>query len=190
VDRLSQGRRHSASGDEKHQPAILVRDSSARSARSTSSFRAHLMVKDGDESRLRRAREDSARNTRQDITAVSRELSNFSRPATQGSPSSAKSTESSAMEISPRACAKLRRKRRWQDHQEYSIPRGVHINVQEGDHVKAGEASSMARSTCTTCSPSSARSSRNRTWSMPFRRFTASRASTSTTSTSRRSRAR
>src|SRR5436305_4780461 len=23
---------------------------------------------------------------------------------------------------------------------EYSIPRGVHINVQEGDHVKAGEA--------------------------------------------------
>jgi len=30
---------------------------------------------------------------------------------------------------------------------EYSIPRGVHINVQEGDHVKAGEASSMVRST-------------------------------------------
>jgi len=23
---------------------------------------------------------------------------------------------------------------------EYSIPRGVHINVQEGEHVKAGEA--------------------------------------------------
>jgi len=34
----------------------------------------------------------------------------------------------------------LRRKRGWQDTKEYSIPRGVHINVQEGDHVKAGEA--------------------------------------------------
>ena len=47
--------------------------------------------------------------------------------------------------------------------------------------------SSMVRSTCTTCSPSSVKSSRKPILSTPFKRSTASRASTSTTSTSKSS---
>ena len=74
--------------------------------------------------------------------AVCRAWSNSSKPASPRiPPSSAKSTALSATAKSPRACAKSTSKREdGKTSKEYAIPRGVHINVQEGEHVRAGEA--------------------------------------------------
>ena len=59
---------------------------------------------------------------------------------------------------------------------EYSISRGVHINVQEGEHVRPASRSLTGRSTRTTFSPSSAKSTRRLTWSTRFRKSTGCRA--------------
>jgi len=154
-------------GDEKHQPAILVRDSSGKVRKKyLMPSRAHLMVKDGDEVQAGDVlREDPARTTKtKDITAVSRALSSFSRPQTQGSGRHQRNRRRRPLWRYRQGHAQsLRRERGWQDHQGILHPRGVHINVQEGTTSRPVRPSSMARSTCTTCSPSSAKSSRNRT---------------------------
>ena len=77
---------------------------------------------------------------------------------------------------------------------EYSVPRSVHVNVQEGERVRAGDqlidilaAASMVRSTRTTFWPSSASRNCSATWSTRSRRSTARSPLPSTTSTSKSS---
>ena len=75
--------------------------------------------------------------------------------------------------------------------QEYLIPQGKHLHVQEGDRGRArATGSPRARSTRTTSSGSRASRRCRSTWSTRSRRSTASRACASTTSTSRSSCAR
>jgi DNA-directed RNA polymerase subunit beta' len=69
---------------------------------------------------------------------------------------------------------------------EYSIPRGVHINVQEGEHVRAGEPLIDGPLNPHDLLAVLGEKYTRRTWSTPFRRCTACRASTLTTNTSRR----
>src|SRR5256714_917821 len=132
-------------GDEKHQPAILDRDSSGKIRKKyLMPSRAHLMVKDGDEVQagdvLGKIPRETTKN--KDITGgLPRrgELFETRKPKDPAVISEvdgvvrygeiAKGMRKIYVESEDRKTTK-----------EYSIPRGVHINVQEGDHVKAGEA--------------------------------------------------
>jgi DNA-directed RNA polymerase subunit beta' len=182
-------------GDEKHQPAILVRDSSGKVRKKyLMPSRAHLMVKDGDEVQAGDVLAKIPRETTKtkDITGgLPRVVELFE---TRKPKDPAVISEVDGV-VRYGDIAKGMRKVYVESEdgkttKEYSIPRGVHINVQEGDHVKAGEALIDGPLNLHDCSPSSAKSSRKPTWSTPFRRSTASRVSTSMTSTSRPSRGR
>jgi DNA-directed RNA polymerase subunit beta' len=132
-------------GDEKHQPAILVRDSSGKVRKKyLMPSRAHLMVKDGDEVQAGDVLAKIPRETTKtkDITGgLPRvvELFETRKPKDPAVISEvdgivrygdiAKGMRKIYVESEDRKTTK-----------EYSIPRGIHINVQEGDHVKAGEA--------------------------------------------------
>src|SRR6202140_987408 len=136
-------------GDEKHQPAILVRDSSGKVRKKyLMPSRAHLMVKDGDEVQAGDVLAKIPRETTKtkDITGgLPRvvELFETRKPKDPAVISEidgvvrygeiAKGMRKIYVDSDDsRSVAKTTK--------EYSIPRGVHINVQEGDHVKAGEA--------------------------------------------------
>jgi DNA-directed RNA polymerase subunit beta' len=132
-------------GDEKHQPAILVRDSAGKVRKKyLMPSRAHLMVKDGDEVQAGDVLAKIPRETTKtkDITGgLPRvvELFETRKPKDPAVISEidgvvrygeiAKGMRKIYVESEDRKTTK-----------EYSIPRGVHINVQEGDHVRAGEA--------------------------------------------------
>src|ERR1700732_2532072 len=132
-------------GDEKHQPAILVRDSAGKVRKKyLMPSRAHLMVRDGDEVQAGDVLAKIPRETTKtkDITGgLPRvvELFETRKPKDPAVISEidgvvrygeiAKGMRKIYVESEDRKTTK-----------EYSIPRGIHINVQEGDHVKAGEA--------------------------------------------------
>src|SRR5450432_2520396 len=132
-------------GDEKHQPAILVRDSSGKVRKKyLMPSRAHLMVKDGDEVQAGDVLAKIPRETTKtkDITGgLPRVVELFE---TRKPKDPAVISEIDGV-VKYGDIAKGMRKVHVESEdgkttKEYSIPRGIHINVQEGDHVKAGEA--------------------------------------------------
>src|SRR5436309_2068024 len=132
-------------GDEKHQPAILVRDSSGKVRKKyLMPSRAHLMVKDGDEVQAGDVLAKIPRETTKtkDITGGLPRVVELFETRKPKDPAVISEIDGS---VRYGDIAKGMRKVYVESEdgkttKEYSIPRGVHINVQEGDHVKAGEA--------------------------------------------------
>jgi DNA-directed RNA polymerase subunit beta' len=132
-------------GDEKHQPAILIRDSSGKVRKKyLMPSRAHLMVRDGDDVQAGDVLAKIPRETTKtkDITGgLPRVVELFE---TRKPKDPAVISEIDGL-VRYGEIAKGMRKIYVESEdgkttKEYAIPRGVHINVQEGDHVKAGEA--------------------------------------------------
>jgi DNA-directed RNA polymerase subunit beta' len=132
-------------GDEKHQPTILVRDSAGRAKKKyLMPSRAHLMVVDGDEVQPGDVLAKIPRETTKtkDITGgLPRVVELFE---TRKPRDPAVISEIDGV-VKYGEIAKGQRKVYVESEdgktvKEYSIPRGVHINVQEGEHVRAGEA--------------------------------------------------
>ena len=128
-------------GDEKHQPAILVRDSSGKVRKKyLMPSRAHLMVKDGDEVQAGDVLAKIPRETTKtkDITGgLPRVVELFE---TRKPKDPAVISEIDGI-VKYGDIAKGMRKVHVESEdgkttKEYSIPRGIHINVQEGDHVE------------------------------------------------------
>jgi len=131
-------------GDEKHQPTILVRDSAGRAKKKyLMPSRAHLMVVDGDEVQPGDVLAKIPRETTKtkDITGgLPRVVELFE---TRKPRDPAVISEIDGV-VKYGEIAKGQRKIYVESEdgrtmKEYSIPRGVHINVQEGEHVQAGE---------------------------------------------------
>ncbi|MBI1737958.1 MAG: DNA-directed RNA polymerase subunit beta', partial [Acidobacteria bacterium] len=131
-------------GDEKHQPTILIRDSAGRVRKKyLMPSRAHLMVQDGDEASPGDVLAKIPRETTKtkDITGgLPRVVELFE---TRKPKDPAVISEIDGI-VKYGEIAKGLRKITVESEdgrtvKEYSLPRGVHINVQEGDHVKAGE---------------------------------------------------
>ncbi len=131
-------------GDEKHQPTILVRDSAGRAKKKyLMPSRAHLMVVDGDEVQPGDVLAKIPRETTKtkDITGgLPRVVELFE---TRKPRDPAVISEIDGV-VKYGEIAKGQRKMYVESEdgktvKEYSIPRGVHINVQEGEHVRAGE---------------------------------------------------
>jgi DNA-directed RNA polymerase subunit beta' len=131
-------------GDEKHQPTILVRDSAGRAKKKyLMPSRAHLMVVDGDEVQPGDVLAKIPRETTKtkDITGgLPRVVELFE---TRKPRDPAVISEIDGV-VKYGEVAKGLRKTYVESEdgktvKEYSIPRGVHINVQEGEHVRAGE---------------------------------------------------
>jgi DNA-directed RNA polymerase subunit beta' len=131
-------------GDEKHQPIILIRDSAGRVKKKyLMPSRAHLMVQDGDEASPGDVLAKIPRETTKtkDITGgLPRVVELFE---TRKPKDPAVISEIDGI-VKYGEIAKGLRKISVESEdgrtlKEYSLPRGVHINVQEGDHVKAGE---------------------------------------------------
>jgi len=132
-------------GDEKHQPMILVRDSSGKTRKKyLMPSRAHLMVADGDEVApgdiLAKIPRETTRT--KDITGgLPRVVELFE---TRCPRDSAVIGEIDGIvkygEISKGARKIYVQSEDGRTTKEYAIPRGVHINVQEGERVRAGEA--------------------------------------------------
>ena len=131
-------------GDEKHQPTILVRDSQGRARKKyLMPSRAHLMVADGDEVQPGDVLAKIPRETTKtkDITGgLPRVVELFE---TRKPRDPAVISEIDGV-VKYGEIAKGQRKIYVESEdgrtiKEYSIPRGIHINVQEGEHVRAGE---------------------------------------------------
>jgi DNA-directed RNA polymerase subunit beta' len=131
-------------GDEKHQPTILVRDPAGRARKKyLMPSRAHLMVADGDEVQPGDVLAKIPRETTKtkDITGgLPRVVELFE---TRKPRDPAVISEIDGV-VKYGEIAKGQRKIYVESEdgrtvKEYSIPRGVHINVQEGEHVRAGE---------------------------------------------------
>jgi len=131
-------------GDEKHQPTIMVKDSAGRMRKKyLMPSRAHLMVADGDEVQPGDVLAKIPRETTKtkDITGgLPRVVELFE---TRKPKDPAVISEIDGV-VKYGEIAKGQRKTYVESEdgktlKEYSIPRGVHINVQEGEHVRAGE---------------------------------------------------
>ena len=131
-------------GDEKHQPTILIRDSAGRTRKKyLMPSRAHLMLADGDEVQSGDVLAKIPRETTKtkDITGgLPRVVELFE---TRKPKDPAVISEIDGV-VKYGEIAKGLRKIHVESEdgrtmKEYSIPRGVHINVQEGEHVRAGE---------------------------------------------------
>jgi DNA-directed RNA polymerase subunit beta' len=131
-------------GDEKHQPTILVRDSAGRVRKKyLMPSRAHLMVADGDEVHPGDVLAKIPRETTKtkDITGgLPRVVELFE---TRKPKDPAVISEIDGVVKYGEIVKGMRRiyveSEDTKTIKEYSIPRGVHINVQEGEHVRAGE---------------------------------------------------
>jgi DNA-directed RNA polymerase subunit beta' len=131
-------------GDEKHQPTIMVKDSAGRvRKRYLMPSRAHLMVADGDEVQAGDVLAKIPRETTKtkDITGgLPRVVELFE---TRKPKDPAVISEIDGV-VKYGEIAKGQRKIYVESEdgktvKEYSIPRGIHINVQEGERVRAGE---------------------------------------------------
>ncbi len=131
-------------GDEKHQPTILVRDSAGRVRKKyLMPSRAHLMVQDGDEVSPGDVLAKIPRETTKtkDITGGLPRVVELFETRKPRDPAVISEVDGI---VKYGEIAKGLRKITVESEdgrtvKEYSLPRGVHINVQEGDHVKAGE---------------------------------------------------
>jgi DNA-directed RNA polymerase subunit beta' len=130
-------------GDEKHQPAIQIRGTAGRVKKYLMPSRAHLMVADGDEVQPGDVLAKIPRETTKtkDITGgLPRVVELFE---TRKPRDPAVISEIDGV-VKYGEIAKGQRKIYVESEdaktiKEYSIPRGVHINVQEGERVRAGE---------------------------------------------------
>jgi DNA-directed RNA polymerase subunit beta' len=132
-------------GDEKHQPAILVRDSAGKVRKKyLMPSRAHLMVQDGDEVQAGDVLAKIPRETTKtkDITGGLPRVVELFETRKPKDPAVISEIDGVVKygDIAKGMRKILVESEDGKTTKEYSIPRGVHINVQEGDHVKAGEA--------------------------------------------------
>jgi DNA-directed RNA polymerase subunit beta' len=131
-------------GDEKHQPQILMRDPSGRTRKKyLMPSRAHLTVSDGDEVQPGDVLAKIPRETTKtkDITGgLPRVVELFE---TRKPHDPAVISEIDGLVRYGEISKGLRRiyveSEDGKTQKEYAIARGIHINVQEGEHVRAGE---------------------------------------------------
>jgi len=131
-------------GDEKHQPTIMVKDSAGRvRKRYLMPSRAHLMVADGDEVQAGDVLAKIPRETTKtkDITGGLPRVVELFETRKPKDPAVISEIDGA---VKYGEIAKGQRKIYVESEdgktvKEYSIPRGVHINVQEGERVRAGE---------------------------------------------------
>jgi DNA-directed RNA polymerase subunit beta' len=132
-------------GDEKHQPAILIRDSSGKVRKKyLMPSRAHLMVQDGDEVQAGDVLAKIPRETTKtkDITGGLPRVVELFETRKPKDPAVISEIDGTVRygEISKGMRKIYVESDDGKTSKEYAIPRGVHINVQEGEHVRAGEA--------------------------------------------------
>src|SRR5438105_2556250 len=132
-------------GDEKHQPAILIRDSSGKVRKKyLMPSRAHLMVRDGDDVQAGDVLAKIPRETTKtkDITGGLPRVVELFETRKPKDPAVISEIDGAVRygEIAKGMRKIYVESEDGKTTKEYAIPRGVHINVQEGDHVKAGEA--------------------------------------------------
>ena len=131
------------SPDEKYQPQIQIKNEKGKVVKSyLLPSKAHLLVDDGEEVFPGDILAKIPRETRRPRISpeVCRASSSFSKRASRRRPpSSRKSTAWSNTAASCAASARSKCRTRAAIG-EYLLPRGVHINVQEGEYVRAGEA--------------------------------------------------
>jgi DNA-directed RNA polymerase subunit beta' len=132
-------------GDEKHQPAILIRDSAGKVKKKyLMPSRAHLMVKDGDDVQPGDILAKIPRETTKtkDITGGLPRVVELFETRKPKDPAVISEIDGVVRygEISKGLRKIYVESEDGKTTKEYSLPRGVHINVQEGEHVKAGEA--------------------------------------------------
>ena len=131
-------------GDEKHAPTILVRDSAGRTRKKyLMPTRAHLMVQDGDEVQPGDVLAKIPRETTKtkDITGGLPRVVELFETRKPRDPAVISEIDGVVKygEISKGLRKIYVESEDGKTQKEYSIIRGVHINVQEGEHVKAGE---------------------------------------------------
>ena len=131
-------------GDEKHAPTILVRDSAGRTRKKyLMPSRAHLMVQDGDEVQPGDVLAKIPRETTKtkDITGGLPRVVELFETRKPRDPAVISEIDGVVKygEISKGLRKIYVESEDGRTQKEYSIIRGVHINVQEGEHVKAGE---------------------------------------------------
>ncbi len=131
-------------GDEKHAPTILVRDSAGRTRKKyLMPSRAHLMVADGDEVQPGDVLAKIPRETTKtkDITGGLPRVVELFETRKPRDPAVISEIDGVVKygEISKGLRKIYVESEDGKTQKEYSIIRGVHINVQEGEHVKAGE---------------------------------------------------
>jgi DNA-directed RNA polymerase subunit beta' len=131
-------------GDEKHAPTIQVRDSQGRVRKKyLMPSRAHLMVQDGDEVQPGDVLAKIPRETTKtkDITGGLPRVVELFETRKPRDPAVISEIDGVVKygEISKGLRKIYVESEDGKTQKEYSIIRGVHINVQEGEHVKAGE---------------------------------------------------
>jgi DNA-directed RNA polymerase subunit beta' len=131
-------------GDEKHAPTIQVRDSAGRTRKKyLMPSRAHLMVQDGDEVQPGDVLAKIPRETTKtkDITGGLPRVVELFETRKPRDPAVISEIDGVVKygEISKGLRKIYVESEDGRTQKEYSIVRGVHINVQEGEHVKAGE---------------------------------------------------
>jgi len=131
-------------GDEKHQPTILIRDSAGRARKKyLMPSRAHLMLSDGDEVQPGDVLAKIPRETTKtkDITGGLPRVVELFETRKPRDPAVISEIDGAVKygEISKGMRKIYVESEDGRTQKEYSIARGVHINVQEGEHVKAGE---------------------------------------------------
>src|SRR5258707_887536 len=131
-------------GDEKHAPTIQVRDSQGRTRKKyLMPSRAHLMVQDGDEVQPGDVLAKIPRETTKtkDITGGLPRVVELFETRKPRDPAVISEIDGVVKygEISKGLRKIYVESEDGKTQKEYSIIRGVHINVQEGEHVKAGE---------------------------------------------------
>ena len=131
-------------GDEKHAPTIQVRDSAGRTRKKyLMPSRAHLMVQDGDEVQPGDVLAKIPRETTKtkDITGGLPRVVELFETRKPRDPAVISEIDGVVKygEISKGLRKIYVESEDGKTQKEYSIIRGVHINVQEGEHVKAGE---------------------------------------------------
>jgi DNA-directed RNA polymerase subunit beta' len=131
-------------GDEKHQPTILIRDSAGRARKKyLMPSRAHLMLQDGDEVQPGDVLAKIPRETTKtkDITGGLPRVVELFETRKPRDPAVISEIDGIVKygEISKGLRKIYVESEDGKTQKEYSIPRGVHINVQEGERVRAGE---------------------------------------------------
>ncbi len=131
-------------GDEKHQPTILLRDSAGRSRKKyLMPSRAHLMVQDGDEVQPGDVLAKIPRETTKtkDITGGLPRVVELFETRKPKDPAVISEIDGVVKygEISKGLRKIYVESEDGRTQKEYAIGRGVHINVQEAEHVRAGE---------------------------------------------------
>jgi DNA-directed RNA polymerase subunit beta' len=144
VTGLSQNVVELPAGDEKHQPSIIVTDSAGRAKKKyLMPSRAHLMVDDGNEVFPGDVLAKIPRETTKtkDITGGLPRVVELFETRKPKDPAVISEIDGivSYGEIAKGMRKVAVRSEDGRTEKEYSLPRGVHINVQEGEQVRAGE---------------------------------------------------